>query len=143
MHNSGKWVIGGILLLALVAASFSVWHQNHQMRKAMAFWGTDQAVLIARAPEVEALKLESADDPAAIEADDVLRFGDMPWRAVESESAVGSKGLVNVRLALVKDVTYNWNSDTAGCGENWEYALTFRNDDKTATVLFNFEQQCA
>lgn len=143
MHISGKLVIGGILLLAVGAASLSLWHHNQQMRRAMAFWGTQQALLIAKAPDVMALKLESADDPAAIEAEDVLHFGDMPWRAIEIESAVGSKGLSNVRLALVQDVTYEWNADTAGCGANWQYALTFRKDDKTATVLFDFDGQCA
>src|SRR4051794_4880249 len=58
---SGKLLIIGILVLALVAAAASWWFRHNATHRAAKFWGPEAAILIRDAPNVELLVLQPAD----------------------------------------------------------------------------------
>src|ERR1700729_1983073 len=67
MPNRGRWVIIFMISVALVAAIFSAWYQYQHGYRSRQFWGSLIAVLIASAPEVEALQLGPAAELATSE----------------------------------------------------------------------------
>lgn len=162
MRNPGKLVIVGILAVALVATLFSLWYHIQNGRRALSFWGPDTALVIARAPEIDAIELVRADEgtpkadapagdsatepatqPAAnsthIDQRPVQRFGlgGKFYQAVAVKDASQARGVSNIRRALVLDVTYQWDAPPAG-DPNWEYALEFREGPRSELVLFDF-----
>jgi hypothetical protein len=66
--NRGKFVIVAIVAVAMLAAVFSTWYHYRAQHRAQDFWGTRTALLIAEAPQVEALEL---DDLEPIPTDDI------------------------------------------------------------------------
>jgi hypothetical protein len=146
-------VILGILAGALVATLFSLWYHIQNGRRALAYWGSDTALVIARAPEIDAIELAPADQPAEAKADaaasepvgaaaqerPVQRFGlgGKFYQAVAVKDASQARGVSNIRRALVLDVTYQWDAPPTG-EPTWEYALEFRDGPRSALVLFDF-----
>jgi hypothetical protein len=152
MWNRGKLVIVGILFVALSAAAFSAWYHYRGQHRAQEFWGTTTAVLIAKAPQVELLRLgepslatedeepeqESADDEAPSHPTAVA-FGDQHWKVLEVKDALAAKGIGNLRLALITDTTFEWGGSAGDKEPNWQYGLSFSDKRNWATVLFDFE----
>jgi hypothetical protein len=154
-------VIVGILAVALVATLFSLWYHIQNGRRALAFWSADTAMLIARAPEIDAIELvradegtpkadapagDSATEPAAPAANSTniderpvqrFGFGGKFYQALAVKDASQARGVSNIRRALVLDVTYQWDAPPAG-DPVWEYALEFRDGPRSALVLFDF-----
>lgn len=153
-------MIVGILAVALVATLASLWYHIQNGRRALAFWGAETGLLIARAPLIDAIELAAADQPAVdpgaptsepasaagsatnskgIDARPVQRFGlgGKFYQAVAVKDASQARGVSNIRRALVLDVTYQWDAPPAG-DPTWEYALEFRDGPRSALVLFDF-----
>ena len=61
MRNPGKLVIVAIVAVAFGAALLSLLYHRQSGRRALALWGTESAVLIAQAPDLDAMKLQPAD----------------------------------------------------------------------------------
>jgi hypothetical protein len=151
--NRGKLVIVGIVAVALGAALFSMWYHHQHARRAREFWGTSMAVLIARAPQVDALQLAAAevadnqvpaDDP--VPADDSephtvlpIAFGGRAWSVVAAKESLQAAGMSNIRRALVIDTTFDWAEPQGASHPKWQYALEFTDDEHWATVLFDFD----
>jgi len=152
MWNRGKLVIVGILFVALLAAAFSAWYHYRGQHRAQEFWGTTSAVLIAKAPLAELLRLgesslasedeepeqESADDEAPSHPTAVA-FGNQHWKVLEVKDALAAKGIGNLRLALITDTTFEWDGSAGDKEPNWQYGLSFSDKRNWATVLFDFE----
>ncbi len=149
MWNRGKLVIAAIVALAVVAALFSTWYHYQHARRSRDFWGTSIAVLIAQAPEVEALKLDVAgegasQDPVAQgESHTVtpIEYGGRSWSVIRAKEALKAPGMINVRRAMVLDTTFDWTSPPIKVEPNWQYALEFTDERHWATVLFDFDSR--
>jgi hypothetical protein len=149
MWNRGRLVIVGIVALALVAALFSTWYHYQHAHRSREFWGTSMAVLIAQAPQVEALRLDateagdSPDQAAEGESNMVLpiEFGGRSWSVVSAKEALKAPGMSNVRRALVLDTTFDWTSPPSDSPPHWQYALEFTDERHWTTVLFDFDSR--
>lgn len=150
-------MIVGILAVALVATLASLWYHIQNGRRALAFWGAETGLVIARAPLIDAIELARADEgslkpdaPASepgspatksstVDERPVQRFGlgGKFYQAVAVKDASQARGVSNIRRALVLDVTYQWDAPPAG-DPTWEYALEFRDGPRSALVLFDF-----
>jgi hypothetical protein len=129
--RSGQLVILGMFGCALGAAAFGMWYRHQVTRRSLEQWGAQAAVLISRAPKVEALEFDpplSAAGPVAIDA---LRTD-----ATRSENVSEARGMLNVRQAFVEDSTFRWQQPIAGAPQ-WSNALIFSDGDRQAAILFD------
>jgi len=167
MRNAGKLVIVAIVAIALALALFSLWYHRQGGRRSLEFWGTEAAVLIARAPQIECIELSRADqtrpaqplpDQPAVEGEHAAEAalaaasgpGDRPiqrlgigGRFYTVEAAVDSshaRGVSNIRRAMVLDATYRWDADADAEQPTWQYAMEFRDQARSVMVLFDFER---
>jgi hypothetical protein len=116
---------------ALAAAVFGMWYRYQVTRRSLELWGAPAAVLIARAPKIEALQFDpplSTDGPVSL---DMLRT-----EAARSENVTDSRGMLNVRQAFVEDSTFLWQQSPAG-PRAWSYALLFSDGERQTAVLFD------
>lgn len=142
MNNRGKFVILGILAVAVAASCFAVYYQYRAQDHALDLWGTTSARLIAEGPQVEVLLLGDETDVESEPREDAparVESGDMAWTVAASKDAVGARGTANVRRALVMDTTYDWDVAEAPPEPEWKYAMTFSDGRDWATVLFDFD----
>ena len=124
--NQGKYVIAVMLLIGVVAAGISLWHHSNVSRLALEYWGQNRAKQILRAPKVIAVRFPSGSS------------ADQQTVVAEERDASNSRGLVNIRQALVQDAAYDWQSVQPAGDEVWQYALRFDEDGPTVTVLLSF-----
>jgi hypothetical protein len=153
--NRGKLVIVTIVSVAVVAAVFSTWYHYRNQHRALDFWGTTTAVLIAEGPTVRVYQLgESAPaaeesvagdeaSPASESAEgnappSAVEFTGLEWKVVATKDAKAAKGINNVRRALVLDLTYDWQSPRPA-EPQWQYALAVNDGRYWATLLFDFD----
>jgi hypothetical protein len=161
--NRGKLVIIAIVTVALASAIFSTWYHYRGQHRALDFWGTRTALLIAEGPEVRVYQLgdsapaseESAgnDNPPPEVADAAppegapeedlppksVEFAGLEWKVAGSQDAKKAKGISNVRRALVQDTTFDWKAPSDQEEPIWEYALVVNDGRYWATLLFDFE----
>ncbi|HEV3137700.1 MAG TPA: hypothetical protein VGZ26_07340 [Pirellulales bacterium] len=138
-----------MVALAVVAALFSTWYHYQHAHRSRAFWGTSMAVLIAQAPEVEALRLgtgqEGSSQHQAAQAEShtvqPIEYGGRSWNVLSGKEALKAPGMSNVRRALVLDTTFDWTSPPSERQPNWQYALEFADERHWATVLFDFDSR--
>lgn len=109
---------GTALVLALLAvaaglASFAVWFQWQQTHRCLAFYGSDAAWSIQRAPRVEVWERTSAADAGAA--------GIRRW------DVTSVRGLVHLRRGLVEDANLDWGRADAReiAADAWQLALAF------------------
>lgn len=89
---SGRWIVGGMVGLAVALALFAVGYQRAQTRRCLAFYGSDVARRIQEAPRVELWSL-GAD-------------GLQPAGRTDISAA---RGLVHLRRGLVEDANFAWD----------------------------------
>ncbi len=150
MWNPGKIVIVVLLGVGLAAALFSLWYQRQGGRRALEFWGAQTALLVARAPRIEALQLRPAAaakagdngvGEAPLASDEPLRrigVGGRFYLVSDGKDASGAPGISNIRRAMVIDSPYQWD-ETGAADPTWQYALEFREGEQAAIVLFDFD----
>jgi hypothetical protein len=149
MLNRGKLVIAAIVAVAVTAALFSTWYHYQHARRSRDFWGTPMAILIAQAPEVEALKLGASEvraeqgeaDQGESHAVTPIEFAGHSWKVVRSKEALKAPGMSNVRHALVLDPTFDWTGPPSDVEPHWQYALEFADERQWAMVLFDFDSR--
>jgi hypothetical protein len=129
--RSGQWVIVAMFGGALAAAVFGMWYRYQSTRRALEFWGPPAAVLIARAPTIEALIFEPPlTDNGAITLD-VLDEA-----AAKTTLVSGARGMLNIRQAMVEDSTFRWDPPVSQ-PPAWSFALMFSDGDRQAALLFD------
>src|SRR6185436_17481722 len=100
--NRGKLVIVLIITVALAMSGYAWWYQLQASRRSAEFWGTDAAVLIRYAPQVEFLKLRpqgTSNDPAV----ESVAIRGVEFEAGAPVDITRSRGMVHARHALVDD----------------------------------------
>jgi hypothetical protein len=132
----GKLTILFIFGLAAVAAGAAQWFSYQQTHRTQQHWGTPAALLIARAPLVETLRLGSegaGTPPATIQVD-----GDILFVLADKNTSDIDKapGILNVRHALRMDASFDWDATPEKCEPKWDYAMRFSDDEGQVTLLF-------
>ena len=96
-------------------------------------------MLLVRAPNVTALKLEEVDPRGLsqeIPAADTLSDGGRQWHIDQSVDISKAGGMTHARRTLMTDTAYDWSA-VASSAPDWEYALVFRDEQSKATVLIS------
>ena len=159
MWNPGKLVIVGIFVVALLSVAVSTWYHYQGARRPIELWGSPNAVLIAQAPRVDALKLgrpsssaspQKEGQPAEAQPGESAP-SDQPrerlvvhghaYELLESRDVSTAHGITNIRRALVLDPTFDWTSPEPSGHPHWQYAFEFRDQDRSATLLFDFNSR--
>ncbi len=140
--NRGKLLIGVIFAVAALMAGFAVWWQVQQQRRALAFWGRDNAILIRHAPHVELLRLEP---DAADDTREAIPFGAATYRVAERMDMAEVEGMLHARHSLIEDYSFVWdevNGDGAPGHPSppWRFAFRFKEAENETVVLF--DQDC-
>ncbi|MFM9197632.1 MAG: hypothetical protein ACKOWG_18225 [Planctomycetia bacterium] len=125
----GSWLVAGLVLLGLAAASTGIWFQRHQTRRCLAFYGPEAARRITSAPTVELLLVQPGSGPGRLAARERIDVSTAP-------------GLVHLRRGLVEDANFGWlvAGEAAGAAaplpaEAWDVALVFREPEGGSTML--------
>jgi hypothetical protein len=126
-----------MLAVALAAALSSLWYHYRTGHRSVEFWGSDTAVLIAKAPQAEALRLAAADSNGADNGSRPLAA--LGLTVVEQSPLGQARGFSNIRRALVQDATFDWQARRPMTAPAWRYALRLVDGSRTAIVLFDFE----
>jgi len=133
--GNGKWVIVGIVGLAILAAAFSWSYRRRAMRRSMAFWGTEAASLIAHGPRVQALRLNPSDATAASDDQERIPFDSRRFAVIQRRDMSRARGLTHLRQSLLEDASFDFRSAKRAIQPKWEYAIRFGRGSRTATVL--------
>ena len=149
MPHRGKLVVLSFFFLGLALAGGAIWYHFAKSRWAMAFWQTDAARLLARAPEVELWKLtpatgsgesaDSLDATPAGERESLVIDGQTLWVA-QRRRMTNAPGLIHMRMALVEDA----NFDTQAAyppNPRWDYALRFTGEDPHQSLIVVIDSQ--
>ncbi len=138
---SGKWVIFGILALALAAAGGSWWFRYNATHRAVEFWGPQGAPLIRDAPTVLLRRLNDDINPTSTPRlrDKSALFDSMASSPPPIDISA-AHGLVHFRNALLEDRSYHWPQAAVGPDDHWRWAMTFQSkDDRKLTLIFSSE----
>ena len=132
----GKLTILFIFGLAALAAGAAQWFSYQQTHRAQDLWGTPAAVLIARAPRVEVLRLGSAGAGDSLETIQIDGVSLSVLARKDASDKDKAPGISNVRHALRMDASYDWDESTADCQPKWDYSLRFADEEGQVTLLF-------
>ena len=122
--QSGKAVIVGIFLLAILATGYAWRVQYQRGRQTLQFWGSELALAIRHAEQVDLIVVDATDGNRTIPLN-------------------GTRGLVHARQALVVDASYDWDADVENLTPKWEYGLRFTDGAETHAIWFDLEQALA
>ena len=132
MENRGKIAVIAMFLVAFLMSSGAWWWSYQRSQKSLAFWGKDSAFLIRHAETVTLLELGKPYEKLSGNLN-ILREIDLSK----------ANGLVNARHPFSDDASYRWDASTPTDSPpaNYTIAVRFTRQQKTATILFDFENQ--
>ena len=116
--TQGQFVVGAMLAVAVLMATFAWWWNYNRGIQTLAFYGAEGTVLLRTAPVVEYLRSE-------------------PEGSIDISKA---KGLINARAALLSDASYDWSAGEVR-QESPLFSVRFRRDDRELVVRFDFENR--
>lgn len=122
---SGKWVILGILTVALAAATGSWIFRYNATHRAVEFWGPQPARMIRDAPRVDIFRLRTA------EAGLLPAFARIPLQSnrtlygYDQHNISKAHGLAHFRNALLEDRSFEWPAEVPSSDPLWHWALMF------------------
>ncbi|HEV3021537.1 MAG TPA: hypothetical protein VGX76_03695 [Pirellulales bacterium] len=132
----GKHAILVVFAIGLIGAVGSWWYHRTAQRRVLEFWSPEAAALIVNAPRAEALRLA----PAEAGGDDGqdVDFGGLHFAVIERVDVSRAPGLIHLRQGLLHDGSFDWPAPSDDCRPQWDYALRFSADERSATVLVAF-----
>ena len=133
--NQGKLVIVFIFGLSAVMGGYAWWHHYTQGKRCVELWGAESGELIRYAPQVEVLRLDTADSADAVE----LQIQDESLKIAARRDITNTPGLVHARQALIEDASFLWKADLQGPSD-WHYLLRFTDEDRQVTVAIDCDQ---
>ena len=140
-NASGKILIVSFFVVGLVAAVFSTWYLRTLRSEAVAYWGTDVALHIRDAKEIQLFRVAptAEAEPADGSPDDSLADGAL--RITARSDITGAPGLTQLRLHLLDNGAFRFEAPIPDdC--RWRYALRFASPGKsnlTTTLVFDPE----
>ena len=120
--GSGKALIIGIVLVALLMSGYAWWHQKQKGRHTLDFWGSRIALRLRYGKEIELLELSQPESAGTATSGSTLEIAGQSWGIAQSKMISKAKGLVHARQALVFDPSYEWNA-APHKPPVWQYAL--------------------
>jgi hypothetical protein len=136
MKNSGNQLILGMMLVALLMASFAWWYRYNQGQRVLSHWGREPSMMMRYAPTLELWKLQ----PAGESSSETIQIGDRKLEIVERLDITKVPGIVHARQSLVEDASFDWQaSGDIVCQPSWPWAFSFVDQDRRTTVAFDFD----
>ena len=133
---SGKFVIIGILILALAAAGGSWLFRYSATHKAARFWGPAAAGIIRDAASVDFLVLTPSE--AGSPSSNEIESRGEKYRLVAQVDVSAAHGLVHLRNALLEDHNFDsFDLDKGAASQPWRWALEFHTGKDSTTVVFS------
>jgi hypothetical protein len=118
--NSGKLLILIILASAVTAATVAWRHQANRGQRVLELWGSQNAYLVRRAPQV---RLASQGQQLDIST---------------------APGISHARQALIVDSSYDWTATSSSTATpEWSHELTFADFDQVFTLKFDLQRRLA
>lgn len=137
--SRGKWAILTMVLLGCALGGFAVWHHYQQGRRILEFWGSETAMLIRHADQVEVWRLGPPPDQSRSQ----LEVNGQPMAILEQVEISSLRGLVHARHALIIDRNYDWSPVPEGGPVPWNLALHFREAGQQVTLVFATDSRLA
>ena len=137
--SRGKWAILVMVFLGCVLGGFAVWHHYRQGRRILEFWGSETAMLIRHADQVEVWRL----GPQPGQSQSQLEVAGQALAILEQVEISRLRGLVHARHALIIDRNYEWSEEPEGQSVTWNLALHFRDGEQQATLVFATQSRLA
>lgn len=111
--GAGRWLVIGLVGLAVAGAGFAVWFQWRQTRRCLGFYGPHVARSVQAAPRVELWELVAGPDGRIVRG------------RVQDVSV--APGLVHLRHGLVEDANFDWAPADGSRlpASAWDVALAF------------------
>ena len=124
-NASGRWVVGSVLLVALLLSGVAWWYRVSQSRTVLGLWGPQVAMRLERAEPVVVFRLLPADMNGEEEGDGELRvIGRHRYLFGDSTHLSGRRGFLHFRHALVDTAAYDWDAPVPS-EPRWQYLLRF------------------
>lgn len=157
----GKYVILGVLFLAVAAAVVSWIYYARLQRRPIELWGSRAAELMLRAPLARAYRLapdRSSAGTSAAEAGSadrqgadadiaqpghVVTIGGETLLASDERDVSHAPGFSHIRQSLIHDRSFAWDAEPVKGSPRWEYAIEFDDQGDTAMVVFAPRSDCA
>jgi hypothetical protein len=147
---SGKRVIIGILLLALVAAGGSWLFRYNATHRAAKFWGPENAAAIRDAPIVTFSTFTTpiiwSPHYIGIAGEPIEHL--LAQKPQTTRDVTSARGLVHLRNALLEDRSFDWESESLYTSAfwpetKWSHAIVFSDETKgvQAYLLFAPDSQ--
>lgn len=113
-----------VLLVAMTAASGSVWFRLRANRRPVEFLGHDQAQRLLIAPQARLIRSEVGESDAA----------------TASWPLASAPGFSHVRRSLLSDRSYVWNAPVDAAGATWIWSITVGDASGSLSLDFDLER---
>jgi hypothetical protein len=137
MHR-GRLVIAGILTIGIVAACIAVWVNYRYGRRALQYWGPENALLIRDAESVLLVRLVPQEGSSV---ERVWQVAGRMWAGERQVQVSGRIGTLRVREALLDDAAYDWEAAPGDCQATVLHALVFEGDNRSVTAVLDTKCQ--
>jgi hypothetical protein len=137
--TSGKLVIIGIVVVALVAAVASWWFRYNATHQAAEFWGPTAAQLIRDASHVLLCRKWEGTEPTTASDDELLLPNSSTRVITRCHDVTAAPGILHLRNALLEDRSFEWPAKNQTLSDQWRWCLVFKNDaaDDVVYVWFS------
>ena len=135
LSMKGRLTIVLIFAVALAMGAYGWWHNFRQGQQSLQFWGSDAAVLIRFAPDVQLLLLDPVPD--SNRRLETLDIGQRRLAVIQRVEISQVPGLVHARHALIEDASFDWSTTRLPDQPNWQFALRFLRKKQQVTVAFD------
>ncbi len=136
MQLRGQHIVALIFAIAVAMGGYSWWNSYQRGRRILAVWGSQAAVLIRYAPQVELWRLGPSLNSQPGQA--TLELEETTLVVQEKANISDVRGLVHARHALVEDSSFVWPSvATDGGSQNWTFAMHFVGPAGQSTLVFD------
>jgi len=133
--NSGKWIIAVIFVLAALATAGAIWFHYQQNDRAIRHWGGEAATLIVRAKKIEMFRLAEGETSSG----EVLRIGTQQYAISDTADATKARGMIHLRQVLVRNESFDWDTDLSDCDPDWNYGLRFSDGEDSLTLAYSLD----
>lgn len=146
MRQSGKLLVIGFFLVGLILAGGAIWYHFNKTRWAMGFWGTENARLIVRAPEVELFRVSADTDATSTISNPEFSLPLASWdldgqilEVIEDRVITDAPGLIHMRMALVEDANFDIIAQPPAA-RTWDYVFRFKDAENSLLIAVDSNQ---
>ncbi len=137
--NQGKIIVGIAVALGIAAGLAGYWWNYGVSRRAMEFWGQENARLVRLAPKVEYLELQLIEDDLTITPESIRPLLATYSYAIRKTADLSqARGLIHLRNAILSDDQYRWDIFEDQLLQEKVQALRFTDEaGKVVTIYFS------